>query len=384
MAPKTPPIWHEEVRQKLEDSKLDSVDDFRRWCLGVSSKQEHIIAAYDEADRVMEIVADSKDERGSLCYEVRWSDSCMPARHLDLYKAMGYKPIDVKVCLTISPAFPWDQHLLEVKWGTSTEPATTIEDQAESASLIADYLTKKKSNMACNATRTDTTLTEQQCQRHESRFQAPELPWLAAQIAKISIDTMHSAHPDFDRMQTGKFAIEAQGQMAHMLRPDGTFAGKISKARLTLLYQSYLNNTTESCTGRVAGFAEAVCALFVRYQDGFKESDTNGTKLTNHWATPDPYMKALQRGLNLKIERFASPLNHSEHLEAYYSRFEEDATFGANVDAFSVKWTGPSQCNPEYEADAMEMAVRRAIASATDSEEPGLTAFVLPHWTKHA
>ena len=234
MALKTPPIWHEEVRQKLEDSKLDSVDDFRRWCLGASSKQEHIIAAYDEADRVMEIVADSKGERGSLCYEVRWSDSCMPARHLDLYKAMGYKPIDVKVCLTIPPAFPWDQHLLEVQWGTSTEPATTIEDQPESASLIADYLTKKKSNMACNATRTDTTLTEQQCQGHESRLQAPELPWPAAQIAQISIDTMHSAHPDFDRMPTGNFAIGAQGQMAHMLRPDGTFAGKISKARLTL------------------------------------------------------------------------------------------------------------------------------------------------------
>ena len=380
----TPPIWHQQVRQKLEDSKLDSVNDYKQWCLGVSCKQEHIIAAYDEADRVTEIVADSTDQTGSLCYEVRWSNSYMPERHLDLYKVMGYKPTEVRVCLNISPAFPWDQRLLEVKWGTSIEPATTIEDQPESASLIAEYMTKKKGRFACNATRTDTALTEQQRQGHESKLHSPDMPWPAAHAAKISIDTMHSAHPDFDRMPTGKFAVQSQGDMAHMLRPDGTFAGKISKARLTLLYQSYLSNSTTGNTGKVAAFVEALCALLVRYQDGFKESDTNGTKLSNHWATPDPYMKAIQRGLNLKTERFASPLNHSEHLEAYFSRFKEDAVFGANVDAFSVKWTGPSQCNPEYEADAMEMAVKWAIASATDSEEPSLTAFVLPHWPKHA
>ena len=43
-------------------------------------------------------------------------------------------------------------------------------------------------------------------------------------------------------------------------------------------------------------------------------------RLNNHWATPDQYMKAIQEGLSIKIERFASPLNHSEHLEAYFSR----------------------------------------------------------------
>ena len=32
------------------------------------------------------------------------------------------------------------------------------------------------------------------------------------------------------------------------------------------------------------------------------------------------------------------------------------ALFGANFDAYSVKWTGASQVNPEYEAAAMEKA----------------------------
>ena len=95
-------------------------------------------------------------------------------------------------------------------------------------------------------------------------------------------------------------------------------------------------------------------------------------------------MKALQEGLSLKLERFASPLNHSEHLEAYFSRYEEDGIFGANVDAFSCRWAGPSQCNLEYESDAMDLAVRWALASATETKEPSLTAFMLPQWDMDA
>ncbi len=60
--------------------------------------------------------------------------------------------------------------------------------------------------------------------------------------------------------------------------------------------------------------------------------------------------------------------------------YAEDALFGANFDAYSIKWTGGSQVNPEYEAVAMEKAVRRAILSAEEAAEPVLTAFVLPWW----
>ena len=56
----------------------------------------------------------------------------------------------------------------------------------------------------------------------------------------------------------------------------------------------------------------------------------------------------------------------------------EDALFGANFDAYSVKWTGASQVNPEYEAVAMEKAMRWALLSAEETTKPVLTTFVLP------
>jgi hypothetical protein len=60
---------------------------------------------------------------------------------------------------------------------------------------------------------------------------------------------------------------------------------------------------------------------------------------------------------------------------------ERDQVFGATRTAFSVKWPGVSQCNPEYEHDDMEKAVRWALNSALKSTAATLTlCVVLPAW----
>ncbi len=41
-------------------------------------------------------------------------------------------------------------------------------------------------------------------------------------------------------------------------------------------------------------------------------------------------------------------------MTCYFSMYAEGALFGANFDAYSMKWTGASQVNPEYEAVAMK------------------------------
>ncbi|DBB05984.1 TPA: hypothetical protein ACH3X3_009974 [Trebouxia sp. C0006] len=59
---------------------------------------------------------------------------------------------------------------------------------------------------------------------------------------------------------------------------------------------------------------------------------------------------------------------------------QEDALYGANIDAHSLKWTGASHVTPEYKAVAMATAMRRASLSAEDATKPVLTTFVLPWW----
>jgi hypothetical protein len=58
-------------------------------------------------------------------------------------------------------------------------------------------------------------------------------------------------------------------------------------------------------------------------------------------------MEAFRDGLSMTTERFASPLHFNPGLECYFSMYVEDALFGVNFDAYSVKWTGASQLNPE-------------------------------------
>jgi hypothetical protein len=68
-------------------------------------------------------------------------------------------------------------------------------------------------------------------------------------------------------------------------------------------------------------------------------------------------------------------------MRTYYSCHERDQVFGATWDAFSVKWSGVSQCNPEsYEHEDMERAVRWALNSALKTTTATLTLCVLPAW----
>ena len=66
--------------------------------------------------------------------------------------------------------------------------------------------------------------------------------------------------------------------------------------------------------------------------DGSKKS-----KLANQCTTPDRHMQACKDSLSVTTERFASPLNFNPNMTCCFSMYAEDALFGANFDAYSVK-----------------------------------------------
>lgn len=122
--------------------------------------------------------------------------------------------------------------------------------------------------------------------------------------------------------------------------------------------------------------------LLSRYKDGHTQGNKE-TGLKQEWSKPEGFMKALAKGLSLTTESLALPLNFSPHFTSYYSIYEEDQLFGANYNAYNTKWTGASQATPGTGSAATNKAVRWAIASAEQSQEPVLTALTLP-WEGHA
>jgi hypothetical protein len=93
---------------------------------------------------------------------------------------------------------------------------------------------------------------------------------------------------------------------------------------------------------------------------------------------PSDIYSALSQAFTLSTEHFASPLNVVVETELYYSVYERDAIFGAQLDAYSVQWLGASEANPEYDTEAVSKALRWGIRSAAATEVPVLTVFILP------
>jgi hypothetical protein len=94
-------------------------------------------------------------------------------------------------------------------------------------------------------------------------------------------------------------------------------------------------------------------------------------------------MGALKTTVQATQERFASPLDHSPHMQTYYSKYPADQLFGATQDAYIQVWTGSSVAHPAYTDTGMHKAMRWAIASAqatntTGEQTPTCTILALP------
>ena len=133
----------------------------------------------------------------------------------------------------------------------------------------------------------------------------------------------------------------------------------------------------------VGPFEEEVASLLHRYKDGSLEPST-GTKvkLKNHWAMPPAVFETFKKHLRIEKERFASPLNFNPFHAYYWSMYERDSVFDAYWDAFSTRWTGFSEANPEYEDECMYKAAKWAVDSALHTDTPTATLMCLPDWTQ--
>ena len=215
---------------------------------------------------------------------------------------------------------------------------------------------------------------------------------------KLAIDRM-ARNPYIDIVGNGKYAIHkvpvptyvkgmtVTGDRACIYNPEGTCVGTLCWERLTILHARYhraMQTGKHNQLNPVVGpFEEEVASLLHRYKDGSLEPSTGKkVKLKNHWAIPPGVFEAFRKHLRIEKERFASPLNFDPFHAHYWSMYERDSVFDACWDAFSVRWTGFSEANPEYEDECMHKAVKWAVDSALHADTPTATLLCLPDWTQ--
>ena len=280
-----------------------------------------------------------------------------------------------------------------VEWEEAWEPANIFEQCPDHWTKIRDDYENEKNRPA----HTDIA-------KHLVDT-ADDQGWIPPLVIDAAITTIGAPeiNPDKDIHPVGEYSLmadpdakDADGKplVVNCYDPQGRFLGQLGAQRLHTLYTRYLanvdkpenppNGNTTAAPPIIPDdntdttFPQEIAGLLRRYKSGYREHNKT-TKMRNHWATPTPYMEALQKGLSISRERFASPLNFDPNMDTYYSAFSSDSVFGASHDCFSTLWTGASQFNPEYEHMDLNEAMKHAVVS-TYTNSPVLSVFVGPAW----
>ena len=170
--------------------------------------------------------------------------------------------------------------------------------------------------------------------------------------------------------------------LAHVHDEQGRWIQSMTLERLAQLrerFQATKASRPDVFERLKAGSFEDELAWLVRHwQDQTRK--LNGDALHRIWgAAPPKLVEALAAATGATTELFASPLDVHPHMLAYCSAEEWHQMFGATLDAYSFRWEGVCYAHPPETPDAMERAVRWALASAKESgRRPVATVLLLP------
>ena len=357
-----------------------------------------VLAMYEDAERVMAVTDKTMYHymgEAQLKYKVQWAPTMVLKKHLPAFQSLGYEALRTEPART-----PWGPHVshlyTKVTWEDTWEPANALKGTGawRIVEQFEQAITEEgERNAASHRPCADEGLS------HSDRQGVGMDPTPAANEFDPSYNPnlvdicLTTCDPGRDILHTGRYHVQAldNGDMDDaygVFDPLGRLVGTITAARAQWLYQRYevtrLGNPALFDSLAAGSFEEELAKLLLRYKDGHRDGADRETRLSNHWAVPDPLMVALREGLGVRGERFASPLNCNEQTESYWAMYPEDRVFGAQHDAYSTAWVGATEANPEYTAHELEKAMRWAIGSTMLTNDPVLTVMVMPHWRDSA
>ena len=187
---------------------------------------------------------------------------------------------------------------------------------------------------------------------------------------------MHAepCNPDRDVVASGEYGVVRYDDgLLGVHDPMGHVRSSVVAPRVALLSEWHHQATAG---GRCdVPFPVAAHACVAHYT-------SKALNLSNHWATPPPLVEAIATATRADTERFCSPLNAHRTFRRRYTYRRDDVAFGAEYDAYSVKFSGSWYMNPEYDAEELTRSLRWAQASAATDPEPNFGVAVLPRYAK--
>ena len=328
-------------------------------------------------------------------YLCHWEDSYIDPAHLFCFD----NDTTGKICQTGPPRK--SDGYVRVSWVPTWEADTTlIADAAFNAIKEAyekDWATRHSAPIAPGPLHNAhlNNLARQGISQH-SRWVSHQLNHDLHQFTTVELE---ETNPDLDIEATGKFTLQYQNarreafppstegslspfeatiRVVCCYTPDGKCVGHMAPERLQWLYKRYEASRDPSSTGLPNRcFPEEIARLLARYKDGQSHSDCK-INAASQASIGEDAMTILRTSFLIEKQRFSSPLTVGLKITEYWCLHADDQVFGAHVNAYTCRWQGASQAHPVAKPPAVEKAMRWAIASATQTAMPTLTALILP------
>ena len=356
-----------ELLAKLEDTRLDSFESYKRWLEHNPGTQPEVLALYDIQ------YAAILDERIGLDRRLQYQVACKPVTmrcvHLPTLLHAGHVKM-VTALPGTAQATDTAQAWVDVLFTDTWEAADPVHCHDSAQEVFGPYMQRLADK--ARRSRSDMQVSNRDRQGCVQSLSDGQLGLIARPelAGLIHVDPLQTCNPDTDRVSTGACAIArpAHGTSTCTVHtPDGRTAGTVDVGRVHLLHRAF----TSRSPANEGTFESALASLLLRTPKQ-KPSD----KVT--WLAPPALVDALIQGLQLTTELFSGPLRFHPSLPCYYSSNPADSVFGANIDPFSTAWSGHSLCVPPEDDRLMDKALRWAIASASSLQVPSLTTFILP------
>jgi len=361
---------------------------------------DHHLAEHHTCEYCEE-VTNSEGEALHLCTKCHraYHTHCTPQQGEQKYESQEHTPNwECPDCIrytaakttrgnTASPRYTDDTQTYLVQYEPSWEPEELVNQHPHLASKALELKTQcqqpKPPKRRLDADQCD-RIRQGKCpndrRRYETTIGSPSRKKLAVYPRPI--------HPHKDIHPTGDYTIQLgdheEPNVAIIYSPDGQYSNQIPKESLISLWARYqgAKDTTEHA--RPTSFPEDVAALVTRYQTGSFSKEGPEIQIEGQQTLqPQIYQSVLNMFPNIK-DRLASPLSVHPTVNHYWTAHKQDTLFGAQYDAYSVKWTGCSIAHPAHTPEATSKAISWAIRSAQATAQPTLTIVLAYHPTLQA
>ena len=305
----------------------------------------------------------------NACYWVRWDDEHFASRgaaeahirtYTSTYNTGRYVPKSVR-----EVAGQW-----VVEWNLTLEPESGLEREA-----LEEFWTRPAARTAPATPRA-----------RAPGAAPPSDPTRLAPPARAHpgqlTTSWASPLPHMDRLRgpDGHYLAGGDGATITAHSPTGRCLAELSADRLAILWRWYCGAHADGDPSHkdfVSDFALQVATCAAYYSD-------KRLGLHNHWSTPPGITAALAAVTGADTERFSSPVNASPAFSRHYSLRREDAAFGFEYDAYSVRFQGPWYMNPMYDAEELARSLRWAVASASADPSPNMGIAIIPRYARAA